>query len=104
VTEKCELSSQSVEADEEFLHVFPLIVSCAGELSSESSELSRIWLYFFFLFGLKKQSPPLKRISSSSSETDEYKWQVIKKHVRKKSGTSSKEASGIIIISCETDA
>jgi hypothetical protein len=52
VTEKCELSSQSVEADEEFLHVFPLIVSCAGELSSELSELSRIWLYFFFLFGL----------------------------------------------------
>jgi hypothetical protein len=51
----------------------------------------------------KKQSPPLKRISSSSSETDEYKWQVIKKHVRKKSGTSNKEASGIIIISCETD-
>jgi hypothetical protein len=26
VTEKCELSSQSVEADEEFLHFFPLIV------------------------------------------------------------------------------
>lgn len=49
----------------------------------------------------KKQSPPFKRISSSSGETDEYNWQVMKKHDGKKSGTSNKEASGIVIISSE---
>lgn len=52
----------------------------------------------------KKQSLPLKKISFSSSKTNEYKWQVTKKHDGKKSGTSSKKASGIVIFSYKTDA